>query len=88
MNLELQKDLPTKSKTPNSTTHGAVGATLIAGKRDYGTCSGMGDEPSDDTTATIAVETTATRFKVSVRHTRSGFTCTGVNILRATGVAP
>ena len=68
---------------------GAVGATLIAWKH-YGTCSGMGDEPSDYTPATIAVETTATRFKVSVRHTRSfnNGACTGIAIFRATGVAP
>jgi hypothetical protein len=48
----------------------------------------MGDEPSDDTTATIAVETTATRFKVSVRHARSYSAVAGVAIFRAMGVAP
>ena len=37
--------------------------------------------------ATITVETTATRFKVSVRHTFS-FNSAGVAIFRATGVAP
>ena len=45
--------------------------------------------PSNYTPATIAVETTATRFKVSVRHTYGGGTsaCAGVAIFRATGVA-
>ena len=66
---------------------GAVGATLIAWKH-YGTCSGMGDEPSDYTPATIAVETTATRFKVSIRHAVLGDTSAGLAIFRATGVAP
>ena len=63
-----------------------VGATLVAWKH-YGTCSG-GAKPSDYTPATIAVETTATRFKVSVRHTFAMNTGTGVAIFRATGVAP
>ena len=67
---------------------GTVGATLIAWKH-YGTCSG-GAKPSDYTPATIAVETTATRFKVSVRHISFRFhnTFAGVAIFRATGVAP
>ena len=55
---------------------------------NYGTCSG-GYEPSDYTPATIAVETTATRFKVSVRHTiRSHNDIAGVAIFRAMGFAP
>ena len=45
----------------------AVGATLIAWN-NYGTHSG-GSKPSNYTLATIAVETTATRFKVCIRHT-------------------
>jgi len=47
---------------------GTVGATLLAWNK-YGTCSGNIVKPSDYIPATIAVETTATRFKVSVRHT-------------------
>jgi hypothetical protein len=47
---------------------GTVGATLVAWKH-YGTHSGSGFKPSAYTPATIAVETMATRFKVSVRHT-------------------
>ena len=43
--------------------------------------------PSNYTPATIAVETTATRFKVSVRHTFS-YSDAGVAVFRATGVAP
>ena len=67
---------------------GAVGATLIAWDH-YGTFSGVGDgyKPSNYTPATIAVETTATRFKVSVRHTRS-YSAAGLAIFHATGVAP
>ena len=66
---------------------GTVGATLIAWKH-YGTRSG-GYKPSDYTPATIAVETTATRFKVSVRHTSGGYyNDAGLAIFRATGVAP
>ena len=66
---------------------GTVGATLVAWKH-YGTHSG-GYKPSNYTPATIAVETTATRFKVSVRHTCTGAnTVAGVAIFRATGVAP
>ena len=37
--------------------------------------------------ATITVETTATRFKVSVRHTWGFSTPAGVAIFRATGIA-
>ena len=66
---------------------GTVGATLIAWN-NYGTRSGDSSNPSNHTPATIAVETTATRFKVSVRHTFR-FRCTaGLAIFRATGVAP
>jgi hypothetical protein len=65
---------------------GTVGATLVAWKH-YGTCSGYDGKPSNYTPATIAVETTATRFKVSVRHTFS-YNSAGVAIFRATGVAP
>ena len=65
---------------------GTIGATLIAWKH-YGTYSGNWSKPSNYTPATIAVETTATRFKVSVRHTRS-FNSAGVAIFRATGVVP
>ena len=64
------------------TADGTVGATLIAWNH-------YGSKPSDYIPATIAVETTATRFKVSVRHI--GFVhdlATGVAIFRATGVAP
>ena len=68
---------------------GTVGATLVAWKH-YGTfsgaCPGLA-KPCDYTPSTIAVETTATRFKVSVRHTFS-YTSAGVAIFRATGVAP
>ena len=66
---------------------GTVGATLITWN-SYGTCSGGGHELSDYTPATIAVETTATRFKVSVRHTCSYNNFAGVAIFRATGIAP
>ena len=70
---------------------GTVGATLIAWNKKYGTVSSRGTyslTPSSYTPATIAVETTATRFKVSVRHTSGYSACTGVAIFRATGVAP
>ena len=65
---------------------GTVGATLVAWKH-YGTRR-SGFKPSDYTPATIAVETTTTRLKVSVRHTFAMNTGTGVAIFRATGVAP
>jgi len=65
---------------------GTVGATLVAWKH-YGTHSG-GYKPSNYTPATIAVETTAIRFKVSVRHTYRFNMNAGVAIFRATGVAP
>ena len=64
---------------------GTVGATLVAWKH-YGTHSG-GYKPSNYTPATIAVETTATRFKVSVRHA-CGYSYAGLAIFRAMGVAP
>ena len=71
----------------------AVGATLIAWN-NYGTRSG-GSKRSNYTLrgvtfATIAVETTATRFKVCIRHTQDlrPDTFAGVAIFRATGVAP
>ena len=67
------------------TADGTVGAMLAAWQH-YGTRSG-GYTPSDYTPATIAVETTATRFKVSVRHTYFAYFA-GVAIFRATGVAP
>ena len=66
---------------------GTVGATLLAWKH-YGTYSGSWAKPSNYTPATIAVETTATRFKVSVRHTFSFNSAAGLTIFRATGVAP
>ena len=66
---------------------GTVGTTLIAWNH-YGTRSGRGDKPSGYTPATIAVETTATRFKVSVRHAFSYNAYTGLGIFRAVGVAP
>ena len=66
---------------------GTGGATLVAWKH-YGTYSGNWSKPSNYTPATIAVETTATRLKVSVRHTFAMNTGTGVAIFRATGVAP
>ena len=67
---------------------GAVGATLIAWKH-YGTHSGTDyRKPSNYSPATIAVETTATRFKVSVRHAFSYNAYTGLGIFRAVGVAP
>ena len=67
---------------------GTVGATLVAWKH-YGTHSGRDyNKPSDYTPATIAVETTATRFKVSVRQTCGCHNWAGVAIFRATGVAP
>ena len=65
---------------------GTVGATLIAWKH-YGTCSG-GSKPSNYTPATIAVETTAMRFKVSVRHTFGFKMNAGLAIFRATGATP
>ena len=65
---------------------GIVAATLLPWNH-YGTSSGCHSVPS--TPATIAVETTATRFKVSVRHTHHGIGAyPGVAIFRATGVAP
>jgi len=71
---------------------GTVGAMLIVWN-DYGTFSGgfFSDKPSDYTPATIAMETTATRFKVSVRQTyisNNTNNSPGVAIFRATGVAP
>ena len=67
---------------------GTVGATLLAWNH-YGTHSGEVWKPSDYTSATIAVETTATRFKVSVRHTSGESNwAAGLVIFRATGVAP
>ena len=68
---------------------GTVGATLVAWKH-YGTRSGGYYKPlgSDYTPATIAVETTATRFRVSARHTCSYSANAGVAIFHATGVAP
>ena len=66
---------------------GTVGATLITWN-SYGTCSGGGHELSDYTPATIAVETTASRFKVSVRHIVEVNATAGVSIFRATGAAP
>ena len=66
---------------------GTVGATLVAWKH-YGTYSGNWSKPSNYTPATIAVETTATRFKVSVRRTDSSYCNAGVTIFRAAGVAP
>ena len=68
---------------------GTVGATLIEWDQ-CGTRSGGYYKPlgSDYTPATIAVETTATRFRVSVRHTWSYNAFAGVAIFRATGVAP
>ena len=69
---------------------GTVGATLIEWDQ-CGTRSGGYSNPlgSDYTPATIAVETTATRFKVSVRHThRFHNTFAGVAIFHTTGVAP
>ena len=66
---------------------GTVGATLVAWMH-YGTFSGDYSKPSEHTPATIAVKTTATRFKVSVRHTFGFNATTGLAIFRATGVAP
>ena len=66
---------------------GTVGATLLAWNH-YGTHSGEVWKPSDYTPATIAVETTATRFKVSVRHTFGINITAGLAIFRATGIAP
>ena len=68
---------------------GTVGATLLAWN-NYGTFSGFSDyrKPSNYTPATIAVETTATRFKVSVRHTYGFKSAVGVAIFHTTGVAP
>jgi len=68
---------------------GTVGSTLIEWNH-YGTLGGGAHKPgycSFPLPATIAVETTATRFKVSVRHTFS-YNSAGVAIFRATGVAP
>ena len=70
---------------------GTVGATLVAWKHYGTTLNGnwLQPKPSNYIPATIAVETTATRFKVSVRHTHSyGTSNAGVAIFRATGVAP
>ena len=66
---------------------GTVGATLIAWNQ-FGTYSGDYSKLSDYTPVTIAVETTATRFKVSVRHTVGYMYNAGVVLFRATGVAP
>ena len=76
---------------------GTIGATLVAWKH-YGTHnrsyttqhSRSYNTPSNYTPATIAVETTATRFKVSVHHTYDALQgyYTGVAIFRATGAAP
>ena len=66
---------------------GTVGATLILWNH-YGTLCGDYDKPSDYTPATIAVETTATRFKVSVRQTLGYNDIAGLAIFRAAGIAP
>ena len=68
---------------------GTVGATLVTWNH-YGTHSGVyNGKPSNYNPATIEVETTATRFRVSVRHTYTGANVfAGVAIFRATGVAP
>ena len=64
---------------------GTVGATLVAWKH-YGTHSGSWAKPSNYTPATIAVETTATRFKISVRHTTDWCDVfTGLAVFRVTG---
>ena len=67
--------------------NGTVGATLVAWKH-YGTCSGYDGKLSSHTPATIAVETTAMRFKVSVRHTFGFNMNAGLAIFRATGATP
>jgi hypothetical protein len=46
------------------------------------------DKPSGYTPAAIAVETTATRFKVSARQTFYFTSYASFAIFRATGVAP
>ena len=66
---------------------GNAGASLLPWNH-YGTLSGVTYKPSEHTPVTIAVETTATRFKVSVRHTFSSSQHPGVAIFRATGAAP
>ena len=66
---------------------GTVGATLVAWKH-YGTYSGSGFKPRYCTPATIAVQTTATRFKVSVRQKTTYLALAGLAIFRATGAAP
>ena len=68
---------------------GTIGATLVAWDH-YGALTGSSRTrrtPSNYTPATIVVKTTATRFKVSVRHTFS-YSDAGVAVFRATGVAP
>ena len=71
-------------------TDGTVGATLVAWN-SYGTCTDIWEPHMaiSYTPVTIAVETTATRFKVSVRHTGGSAynDDAGVVIFRATGVA-
>ena len=65
----------------------SVGATLVAWNH-FGTCSGFGLMPSNHTSDTIVVETTATRFKVSIRHGREYETFASLTIFRAMGIAP
>ena len=66
---------------------GTVGATLVTWNH-FGAYSVSVLKPRGYTPTTIAVETTATRFKVSVLHTFGHSACAGLAVFRATGVAP
>ena len=69
------------------TMDGSIGGELF-GWNHCGTFSGDSIYPCNYTPASIEVTTTATRFKVSVRHTGSGSSdIAGVAIFRAVGIA-
>jgi len=67
---------------------GTVGSELFAWNHCGTDNSGYNSEiPSNHTPLSIAVSTTATRFKISVRQTWKDDVCAGVNVFRAVGIA-
>ena len=59
------------------------------GISDRGRAHGNPFALTNYTAATVAVETKATRFKISVRHTHpGGVSLVGLTIFRATGLPP
>ena len=76
-------------RLPDVRSDGTVGATLIA-SNNYGMKKKRKGlrKPKNHTPTTVAVETTATRVKVSVRHLSDLHSDAGLAIFRATGAAP